>query len=72
MPAEAQRIVFEPFYRAKAPQNRGIPGWGIGLAFVRAITEAHGGSVSLLSSDEEGTVFSIRLPIAMAENDNGA
>jgi signal transduction histidine kinase len=61
-PLPDQKNIFEPFYRAEAPSGARIPGWGIGLAFVRAMTEAHGGSVSLVSSADTGTVFTVRLP----------
>lgn len=62
IPLSVQSAIFEPFYRAQNADARAVPGWGVGLAFVRAMTESHGGSVSL-SSSERGTVFSVRLPI---------
>jgi signal transduction histidine kinase len=62
IPADAQKVIFEPFYRAETPSHRHIPGWGVGLAFVRVMTESHGGSVAVSSSAEHGTVFSVRLP----------
>lgn len=53
--------VFERFYRAdKARQRRG--GAGIGLAIVKSIIEAHGGSVEAYSEEGRGSTFRIRLP----------
>jgi two-component system OmpR family sensor kinase len=53
--------VWEELYRGQGA--RGIPGSGLGLALVRAITERHGGEVGLRSKEGQGTVVSIRLPV---------
>lgn len=53
--------LFEQFVR-KTEEGSGIKGWGIGLAIVKGVTEAHGGKVSI-ESDDEGTTFKINLPI---------
>lgn len=69
IPVESQKALFEPFYRAEAPSSGRIPGWGVGLAFVRAMTESHGGSVSVTSSAEHGTTFTVQLPKQAPEPD---
>ena len=38
-------------------------GWGIGLPFVKRVSESHGGSVAVDSSDETGTTFLIDIPV---------
>jgi signal transduction histidine kinase len=38
-------------------------GWGVGLPFVKAVAESHGGSISVDSSAERGTTFMLDLPI---------
>lgn len=53
--------LFEEFVRAKADEQSGKKGWGIGLSIVKGVTEAHGGEVDI-TSDESGTLFKIRLP----------
>jgi two-component system, OmpR family, sensor kinase len=53
--------VWEELYRGEGA--RGIPGSGLGLALVRAITDRHNGQVSLRSRAGQGTVFTMRLPI---------
>lgn len=53
--------LFEQFVR-NTEKGSSIKGWGIGLAIVKGVTEAHGGEVSVMS-DEEGTTFNINLPI---------
>lgn len=57
---EAQRAeVFENFYRA--PEQRKT-GSGLGLGIVRAIAQAHGGSVSLIESPQSGACIRVWLP----------
>ncbi len=53
--------IFHRFYRGKA-SHTDIPGMGIGLAYVKLLTEAHGGSVSLRSKLNVGTSFTIIIP----------
>ena len=55
--------VFEKFYRGKAVNA--VSGTGLGLALVKAMVEACGGSVSVTSSPE-GSCFVISLPAAAA------
>jgi two-component system OmpR family sensor kinase len=58
---EAISQIFDPFYRA--PGSTG-PGTGIGLATVRRIVEAHGGSVTVESRPGQGALFRVVLPAA--------
>ena len=58
-----QKRIFEKFYRVPTPENRAIPGTGLGLALVAHIAEAHGGRVEVESEPGKGSTFSIRLPL---------
>ncbi|MDC0748051.1 sensor histidine kinase [Polyangium mundeleinium] len=61
IPAAEHATLFEPFTRAR--HERASPGgWGLGLAVVRGVAEAHGGSVDVVSAPERGTSFTMRLP----------
>jgi two-component system OmpR family sensor kinase len=55
--------VFEPFFRTDRSRSRATGGVGLGLAVVRRILLAHGGSVSVESS-RSGTCFHVRVPAA--------
>jgi signal transduction histidine kinase len=58
-PEERERI-FERFHRAT---NRRSEGAGLGLAIVRAIAQAHGGTVSVESAPGAGATFTIQVPV---------
>jgi signal transduction histidine kinase len=57
LPESAKEKLFEPFQGSTRDG-----GTGLGLANVREITEAHGGEVRLMKSDETGAIFCIALP----------
>jgi signal transduction histidine kinase len=54
--------VFERFYRGRDLAGSRIPGTGLGLALVKEIAEAHGGSVHAASTPGAVTRFTLRLP----------
>lgn len=59
--------IFERFYRGEkshARMEREAGGAGLGLAIGRSIAKAHGGTLELLSTGPEGSVFEIALPLA--------
>ncbi|HJZ76700.1 MAG TPA: ATP-binding protein [Vicinamibacterales bacterium] len=57
--SERPRVV-ERFYRGSRARN--IPGTGMGLAIVQQIARSHGGSLSLTSTPDAGTAFTLALP----------
>jgi two-component system sensor histidine kinase/response regulator len=60
---EEQERVFERFYQVDGGPNRRYGGTGLGLALVREITEAHGGTVSVESEIGVGSTFTLHLPL---------
>jgi signal transduction histidine kinase len=54
--------VFDRFWQADDSTRRRYRGLGLGLALVKELTEAQGGSVSVRSAAGQGTTFSVRLP----------
>jgi heavy metal sensor kinase len=53
---------FEPFTRTDGARGRNQGGAGLGLAIVRAVTEAHGGSVEARNLEQGGASVTMRLP----------
>jgi two-component system sensor histidine kinase SenX3 len=62
IPAEEQERIFERFYRVDRARRTG--GTGLGLAIVRHVAQAHGGDVSVESSEGQGSTFRLKLPLA--------
>jgi signal transduction histidine kinase len=60
--AEDRDRIFERFYRGRSGHRRS-DGAGLGLSIVRAIAEAHGGRVELVSEAGRGATFSVVLPV---------
>lgn len=56
--------LFERFYRVDKARSRMHGGSGLGLSIVKALVEAHGGSVSVTSTVGQGSCFTARLPAA--------
>lgn len=61
IPAADINRIFNRFYRGKASASD-LPGMGLGLAYVKLLTDAHGGEVSVESTEGIGSSFSIKLP----------
>ena len=66
IPRAEQKKIFEKFYRAESSLIHATKGSGLGLALVRHIMEAHGGSVEVASQPGEGSTFTLVLPAGAA------
>jgi PAS domain S-box-containing protein len=67
VPGDKLDAIFDKFVQIDRPQERGYAGLGIGLTLVKAVTELHGGSVSVESrGPDQGTTFHVTLPIVVA------
>ncbi len=62
IPAAAQALVFERFFRAANAERENISGIGVGLFVVQEIIARHGGSVAVRSAEGRGSTFTVRLP----------
>ncbi len=62
IPPEHLHRIFDRFYRVDRSRSRRTGGTGLGLAIARAITEAHGGTIGVVSEPGTGTTASFTLP----------
>ena len=63
MSAETQAKLFQPFFRA--PEARGRPGHGLGLATTKRLVDAHRGTLLVRSEPGSGTHVTVRFPLAV-------
>jgi two-component system, OmpR family, sensor kinase len=70
IPADALERVFDRFYRVDREHVRGRSGTGLGLSIVRWIVDSHGGTIYLRSAENEGSTFTIRLPLLEASDES--
>ncbi|MCB0115904.1 MAG: response regulator [Caldilineaceae bacterium] len=62
IPEESMKLLFDPFHRAANTQ--GMPGTGLGLSIVQTCVQRHEGQIDIASVLDQGTVATVRLPIA--------
>ncbi len=58
-----QGMIFDKFYRGR-DQRAVVQGTGMGLPIAKAIVEAHGGTIGVMSQLDHGSVFTFTLPVA--------
>lgn len=61
IPASAQELIFEPMVRHAGVEHK-TGGLGLGLYIASQIVLAHSGTLDVVSTDEAGTTFRVRLP----------
>ncbi|MBN1873717.1 MAG: HAMP domain-containing protein [Anaerolineae bacterium] len=64
---EDQRRLFSRFYRVMHTQDDDVRGLGLGLYVTRAIVEAHGGYIQVVSELDKGSTFTMVLPVRARE-----
>jgi len=63
IPEESIDHIFERFYRVDKSHSSEIGGTGLGLAITRNSVLMHHGAIKVYSKEEEGTTFSVRIPL---------
>jgi signal transduction histidine kinase len=63
IPPDEAAVLFGPFVRGSNARIAGLPGTGLGLAIVKSLVEMHGGHVKVDSVLDQGTTFSVFLPV---------
>ncbi|MDR3142630.1 MAG: hypothetical protein LBU37_13035 [Tannerellaceae bacterium] len=67
IPEKDKQKIFEKFERGAAAGRKEAKGFGLGLNYVKRVTEAHGGIVVLYSKEKGGSEFTMVLPLADSE-----
>ncbi len=66
IPESELPLLFERFHRVEGARARTHEGTGIGLALVHELVRIHGGSISVSSSLDQGTTFTVSVPFDVA------
>ena len=63
IPDAERSQIFERFFRGTASRTMKVSGTGLGLAISKEILDRHQGKITVSSNDQEGTAFTIWLPL---------
>ncbi len=63
IPEESLKHIYERFYRVDKSHSREIGGTGLGLAITKSAILMHRGSITVVSTEGEGTCFTVKIPL---------
>ena len=69
IPEDKLPFIFDRFYQINAERPKNYANTGLGLAIARELVEAHQGSIIVSSCRQEGTCFTIRLPLLQGQEE---
>lgn len=65
IPSEHLSDIFQAFHQVDSRIERAYGGTGLGLSITKQLVELHGGTISVESTPEQGSVFSVMLPMSL-------
>lgn len=68
IPNDSKDHIFERFYRVDKARSRETGGTGLGLAITRSVIQLHRGVIKLYSKENEGTTFTVRIPLNYSQS----
>ncbi|NCS23943.1 MAG: hybrid sensor histidine kinase/response regulator [Microcystis aeruginosa BS13-02] len=63
IPEESQHLIFQKFQQLESPFTRQFEGAGLGLVLSQKLARCHGGDLSFVSRAQEGSQFTLLLPV---------
>ncbi len=63
IPSDKLPYIFNRFYRIDNERTKDLMSTGLGLAIAKELVQAHGGFIAVSSIEQEGTCFSLKLPV---------
>ena len=72
IPKSQQEKIFTKLFRADNVKGQDVEGTGLGLYIIKSIVEESGGSISFESEENEGTTFTVALPIGGMKKKEGS
>lgn len=62
IPKDSLKMIFDKFFRVHTGNLHDVKGFGLGLSYVKALVDAHGGRVTVRSELGKGSIFTVFLP----------
>ncbi len=71
IPKNAQKYIFDKFFRVEETYTANTKGHGLGLSIVKDLVHRNHGSINVKSVPNKGTVFTVSFPVAQSHDGNG-